>query len=294
MNLKKAEIMTAMVTPFAEDGTISYPLLGKLIDYLLDNGTQGILVSGTTGEAPTLTEEEKLALITETVKLVKGRVPIIAGTGSNSTQATIDYTNKVAKIKGIDAALVVVPYYNKPDQAGMIAHFTAVADQSALPLFIYNIPGRTGVVMEVATIAELAQHPNIIGIKDCTGNVNLSQIIAETPDDFLVYTGEDADALAAKTLGGQGVISVAAHLYGNDLNKMYQAVEDGKYQEAGSIMRSLTPKMAAVFSAPSPSPVKAALNHLGIEVGGCRLPILPLNEKQTNELLQRLNLQKER
>ncbi|WP_311407092.1 4-hydroxy-tetrahydrodipicolinate synthase [Liquorilactobacillus uvarum] len=290
MDLKKAEIITAMVTPFAEDGAVSYSRLEKLINYLLENGSQGILVSGTTGETPTLTEAEKLALIAETVKLAKNRVPIIAGTGSNSTSATIEFTNKVAKIKGVDAALVVVPYYNKPDQAGMIAHFTAVADKSELPLFIYNIPGRTGVTMEVETIAKLAKNPNIIGLKDCTGNVNLARIVSETPDDFLVYTGEDADALAAKTLGAQGVISVAAHLYGNEINEMYRAVDDGQYKKAGALMCDLTPKMAAVFSAPSPSPVKAALNYKGIEVGKCRLPILPLSESRTEELVKKLGI----
>ena len=290
MDLKKAEIITAMVTPFAEDGAVSYSRLVKLINYLLENGSQGILVSGTTGETPTLTEAEKLALIAETVKLAKNRVPIIAGTGSNSTSATIEFTNKVAKIKGVDAALVVVPYYNKPDQAGMIAHFTAVADKSELPLFIYNIPGRTGVTMEVETIAKLAKNPNIIGLKDCTGNVNLARIVSETPDDFLVYTGEDTDALAAKTLGAQGVISVAAHLYGNEINEMYRAVDDGQYKKAGALMCDLTPKMAAVFSAPSPSPVKAALNYKGIEVGKCRLPILPLSESRTEELVKKLGI----
>lgn len=290
MDLKKAEIITAMVTPFAEDGGVSYTRLEKLIDYLLDNGTQGILVSGTTGEAPTLTEKEKLELVAKSVELVAGRVPVIAGTGSNSTRATIEYTNKVAEIEGVDAALVVVPYYNKPDQAGMVAHFTAVADKSRLPLFIYNVPGRTGVTMEVETIAELAQHPNIIGLKDCTGNVNLSRIVSVTPDDFLVYTGEDADALAAKTLGAQGVISVVSHLYGNKLNDMFAAVEDGEYKKAGELMRYLTPKVADVFSAPSPSPVKAALNYLGVEVGGCRLPILPLSAEETRKLVKKLGI----
>ncbi|KRM96494.1 dihydrodipicolinate synthase [Liquorilactobacillus aquaticus DSM 21051] len=290
MDWKKAEVMTAMVTPFAEDGSVSNLRLEDLINYLLKNGTQGILVSGTTGETPTLTEKEKLTLIAETVRIVKNRVPVIAGTGSNSTSATIEFTNKVAEIGGVDAALVVVPYYNKPDQAGMIAHFTAVADKSRLPVFIYNIPGRTGVTMEVETIAELAQHPNIIGIKDCTGNVNLSRIVSETPDDFLVYTGEDADALAVKTVGGQGVISVAAHLYGNELTEMYKAVEDGDYKRAGDLMRDLTPKMATCFSAPSPSPVKAALNYKGIQVGGCRLPILPLSKSRTEELVKKLGI----
>lgn len=290
MKFDNAEIITAMVTPFDEDGQVSYERLEKLINHLLSSGTKGVLVSGTTGEAPTLTKSEKIELIKKTVEFVDGRVPVIAGTGSNNTAQTIEFTNEVAKINGVDAALVVVPYYNKPDQRGMIAHFTVIANASLLPIIIYNIPGRTGVTMKVETIATLAKVKNIIGIKDCTGSVNLSRIVAETPDDFLTYTGEDADALVAKTVGANGVISVAAHIYGNEIEEMYALVEQGKYKEAGAIMRALTPKMAAVFSAPSPSPVKAILNYKGLNVGGCRLPILELPEERLKQLIKILNI----
>ncbi|MDN2452452.1 4-hydroxy-tetrahydrodipicolinate synthase [Lactobacillus sp. UCMA15818] len=290
MKFDNAEIITAMVTPFDEDGQVSYERLEKLINHLLSSGTKGVLVSGTTGEAPTLTKSEKIELIKKTVEFVDGRVPVIAGTGSNNTAQTIEFTNEVAKINGVDAALVVVPYYNKPDQRGMIAHFTVIANASLLPIIIYNIPGRTGVTMKVETIATLAKVKNIIGIKDCTGSVNLSRIVAETPDDFLTYTGEDADALVAKTVGANGVISVAAHIYGSEIEEMYALVEQGKYKEAGAIMRALTPKMAAVFSAPSPSPVKAILNYKGLNVGGCRLPILELPEERLKQLIKILNI----
>lgn len=290
MDLKNSHIMTAMVTPFGKDGNVDYELLKKLIDHLLSTGTDGILVSGTTGEGPTLTEEEKIELIEKTVEYVAGRVPVVAGTGSNNTKATIEYTNKVAKIDGVDAALVVVPYYNKPDQAGMIAHFTAVADNVDLPIVMYNIPGRTGVTMEVKTIAELSKHQNIIGIKDCTGIVNMAEIVANTPDDFLAFTGEDADALAAKNVGAQGVISVASHLFGKEISQMYAANSKGDNEIAGELMRDLTPKMKALFSHPSPSPVKAALNHVGIEVGGCRLPILALDDAQASVLFNQLGI----
>lgn len=279
-----------MVTPFDKDGNVDYELLKKLIDHLLSTGTDGILVSGTTGEGPTLTEEEKIELIEKTVEYVAGRVPVVAGTGSNNTKATIEYTNKVAKIDGVDAALVVVPYYNKPDQAGMIAHFTAVADNVALPIVMYNIPGRTGVTMEVKTIADLSKHQNIIGIKDCTGIVNMAEIVANTPDDFLAFTGEDADALAARNVGAQGVISVASHLFGKEISQMYAANSKGDNEIAGELMRDLTPKMKALFSHPSPSPVKAALNHVGIEVGGCRLPILELDDAQASVLFNQLGI----
>lgn len=290
MDLKNSHIMTAMVTPFGKDGNVDYELLKKLIDHLLSTGTDGILVSGTTGEGPTLTEEEKIELIEKTAEYVAGRVPVVAGTGSNNTKATIEYTNKVAKIDGVDAALVVVPYYNKPDQAGMIAHFTAVADNVDLPIVMYNIPGRTGVTMEVETIAELSKHQNIIGIKDCTGIVNMAEIVANTPDDFLAFTGEDADALAARNVGAQGVISVASHLFGKEISQMYAANSKGDNEIAGELMRDLTPKMKALFSHPSPSPVKAALNHVGIEVGGCRLPILALDDAQASVLFNQLGI----
>lgn len=290
MDLKNSHIMTAMVTPFGKDGNVDYELLKKLIDHLLSTGTDGILVSGTTGEGPTLTEEEKIELIEKTVEYVAGRVPVVAGTGSNNTKATIEYTNKVAKIDGVDAALVVVPYYNKPDQAGMIAHFTAVADNVDLPIVMYNIPGRTGVTMEVKTIAELSKHQNIIGIKDCTGIVNMAEIVANTPDDFLAFTGEDADALAARNVGAQGVISVASHLFGKEISQMYAENSKGDNEIAGELMRDLTPKMKALFSHPSPSPVKAALNHVGIEVGGCRLPILALDDAQASVLFNQLGI----
>ncbi|KLA45781.1 4-hydroxy-tetrahydrodipicolinate synthase [Ligilactobacillus ruminis] len=290
MDLKNSHIMTAMVTPFDKDGNVDYELLKRLIDHLLSTGTDGILVSGTTGEGPTLTEEEKIELIEKTVEYVAGRVPVVAGTGSNNTKTTIEYTNKVAKIDGVDAALVVVPYYNKPDQAGMIAHFTAVADNVDLPIVMYNIPGRTGVTMEVKTIAELSKHQNIIGIKDCTGIVNMAEIVANTPDDFLAFTGEDADALAARNVGAQGVISVASHLFGKEISQMYAANSKGDNELAGELMRNLTPKMKALFSHPSPSPVKAALNHVGIEVGGCRLPILALDDAQASVLFNQLGI----
>lgn len=290
MDLKNSHIMTAMVTPFGKDGNVDYELLKKLIDHLLSTGTDGILVSGTTGEGPTLTEEEKIELIEKTVEYVAGRVPVVAGTGSNNTKATIEYTNKVAKIDGVDAALVVVPYYNKPDQAGMIAHFTAVADNVDLPIVMYNIPGRTGVTMEVKTIAELSKHQNIIGIKDCTGIVNMAEIVANTPNDFLAFTGEDADALAARNVGAQGVISVASHLFGKEISQMYAANSKGDNEIAGELMRDLTPKMKALFSHPSPSPVKAALNHVGIEVGGCRLPLLALDDAQASVLFNQLGI----
>lgn len=287
---KNVDIMTAMVTPFNDQNQVDNDRLKKLIEHLILTGSKGILVNGTTGESPTLSEEEKISLIKETVSLVNGRVPIMAGTGSNNTMETIRFTNEVANISGVDAALVVVPYYNKPNQKGMIAHFETIASATELPIFIYNIPGRTGVTMSVETIVKLSANKHIVGIKDCTGSENLSIIIEQTPDDFFVYTGEDTDSLTAKVLGANGVISVASHIFGNEMTKMYRALNEGNIKLAGDIQRELTPKMVALFALPSPGPAKAALNYRGIHVGDCRLPIQSLTKDETKQLIETLKI----
>ena len=287
---KDVDLMTAIITPFDQAQKIDYPALKKLTEHLLTTGTKGFVIGGTTGETPTLTENEKLELYRKFVEIVDGRVPIIAGAGSNNTQQTIDFINKLAQISGIDMALVVVPYYNKPNQRGMKAHFETIAKNSPLPIMIYNIPGRTGVLMEKETVVELSQNPNIQGIKQCNTMEDLEYIVEHTPADFNVYSGEDAQALFAKVIGANGVVSVASHIYGNEMSKMYSLLDQGNYQKAGTIQRQLTPKMAALFMYPSPSPVKAALNKLGYQVGGCRLPIVTLNDEEKAVLFEKLAL----
>ncbi|MDF7668819.1 4-hydroxy-tetrahydrodipicolinate synthase [Lactobacillus sp. ESL0703] len=284
MLLQDAEILTAIVTPFNDDDTINYSGLEELVNYLLDHGSQGFVIGGTTGEVATLSNEEKLELYQKFVEITGNRVPVIVGTGSNNTQATIELSRQVSQIKGLAAQLVVVPYYNKPNQRGMIAHFTAVAAHSTLPIIIYNIPGRTGVTMSNATILELAKNPQIIGVKQCTTVEDLEYLVEHAPDDFLVFSGEDAQSLAAKTVGAQGIISVASHLYGDQMKQMYQALAAGNIAEAGAWQRKLTPKMAALFMFPSPSGVKAALNAQGFHTGGCRLPIANLNDDEQKQL----------
>lgn len=288
MNLNSAHIVTAMVTPFDDQQRVDYDRLARLIEYLLPHHTQGILVGGTTGEGPTLSAAEKLSLYAKTAALVNGRVPVIANTGSNNTAATIAFTQQVSQITGIDAALVVVPPYNKPDQAGMLAHFSAIADQGGLPIIIYNIPGRSVVKMDVPTILTLAQHPNVIGVKQCTGDEELAAVIEGAPSNFYVYTGEDAQTLTNRVLGGHGVISVASHCFGDQLFDIENALAAGDWVLAGRIQRRLIPKMTALFSAPSPAPVKAALNAAGILVGSPRLPILPLSTDQRLDLLDKI------
>ncbi|APX72408.1 4-hydroxy-tetrahydrodipicolinate synthase [Companilactobacillus allii] len=290
--LENIDLMTAIITPFTDDGKdIDFDALKKLTNHLLDTGTKGFVIGGTTGETPTLTESEKLSLYQRFVKIVDGRVPIVAGVGSNSTKATMDFINKVALIKGIDMVLVVVPYYNKPNQRGMIAHFKTVADNSPLPVMIYNIPGRTGVLMEKETVVELSKYNNIDGVKQCNTMEDLEYIVEHTNKDFAVFSGEDAQALFAKVIGANGVVSVASHIYGELISDMYTKLENGNYKDAGAIQRKLTPKMAALFMYPSPSPTKAALNETGFHVGGCRLPILPLNDDEKAILFKQLNIQ---
>lgn len=288
--LEKADLMTAIVTPFNDDGAIDYDSLEKLTNYLIENGSTGFVIGGTTGETPELTHDEKISLYQHFGEIVNGRVPVIAGTGSNNPTETIAFTNEVAQIKGIDYALVVVPPYNKPNQRGMLAHFTTIADQVELPIIIYNIPGRTGVKMAQETVVELSHHDNIVGVKQCTSLEELEYIVEHSDSNFSVFTGEDAQALTARVLGANGVISVASHAYIKQMRAMYDALYQGDYQTAGKLQRWLTPRMAALFMYPSPSPVKAVLNAQGFAVGGCRLPILPLNEEEQQQLAQALSL----
>ncbi|MBU7474115.1 4-hydroxy-tetrahydrodipicolinate synthase [Lactiplantibacillus pentosus] len=285
MKLSSAHIITAMVTPFDEQHHIDYQQLEQLIEYLLANGTEGLVVGGTTGEGPTLSIAEKRDLYTRTARFVHGRVPIIANTGSNNTAETIKFTHIVSQIIGIDAALVVVPPYNKPNQAGMLAHFTAIAEQGGLPVMIYNIPGRVGVKMNVSTILTLAQNPNIVAVKQCGTDEELAAIIEDAPRDFLVYTGEDAQTLTALVYGGQGVVSVASHLFGSEMAAMRTHLTTGEVAEAAQIQCRLIPKMTALFNQPSPAPVKAALNAQHHRVGTPRLPILPLSTSEQRQLL---------
>jgi 4-hydroxy-tetrahydrodipicolinate synthase len=274
--LDDVSIITAMVTPFNDDNTqVDHERLALLIEHLLATGTEALLVGATTGEGPTLAKSEKLDLFQTTVAMTQGRVPVIANVGSNNTQETIDFMNEVAEISGIDAALVVVPYYNKPNQAGLYAHFSTIAKLGKLPFLMYNIPSRTGVTMDVATTLRLALLPNVIGIKDCTGVTNLLALVHGTEaEDFAVYSGEDNYAFAAKAIGGNGVVSVASHIYGQEIAQMYHLIELGKVKDAAQIQMTLDPKIGALFATPSPSATKAVLADKGMPVGGVRLPLV--------------------
>ena len=206
--LKNAQIITALVTPFKANGEINFEVLPKLIEHLLAHHTQGIVLAGTTGESPTLTHDEELELFRVVQEIVAGRVPLIAGIGTNDTRDSVIFTQEVADFGGFAAGLAVVPYYNKPSQEGLFQHFTAIADASDLPIVLYNVPGRTVAQLTPETSLRLAQLPNIIAIKECTGVENLTYLIEQAPEDFLIYTGEDGLAFHAKALGAHGVISV--------------------------------------------------------------------------------------
>lgn len=288
--MKKAELLTAIITPFDEQNKVNFPAMDRLIDVLIEQGSDGFVVGGTTGESATMTHDEQLEVYRHTAEYINGRVPLIVGTGSNNTQASVDFTKEVSQIDGIDAALVVTPYYNKPNQKGMLAHFSKIANEGGLPVMLYNIPGRSIVKLDNESVIELAKNPNIIGVKQVTSVEDIKFIVENTADDFLVYSGEDAQALAAKKVGANGVISVASHVVAKEMHDMYAAFDAGNVADADAMNAVLVDKMKAVFMLPSPAPVKAALNHMGMRVGTPRLPILPLDEQEEKQLFKILGI----
>ncbi|MBC1445268.1 4-hydroxy-tetrahydrodipicolinate synthase [Listeria welshimeri] len=280
------KVITAMVTPIhPEKDKVCKKRIHHLVNHLIANGSDGLVVAGTTGESPTLSHDEKIKLFHQVIETNAGRAKLIAGTGSNNTAETIAFTKEVAELGGIDAVLVVAPYYNKPNQDGLYAHFVAVAEASDIPVVIYNIPGRSVVNIEPETIIRLAKLPNIVGVKESSGNLdNISKIIAETPEDFLVYSGDDSLTLPILAVGGDGVISVASHVVGKEMQEMIQAFARGEVQKAASIHRSLLPIMNGLFAVPNPAPTKYLLNQQGISVGPVRLPLVDLNAEEGTKL----------
>ncbi len=278
-----------MVTPFDRKGYVDFTKTEQLINYLINNGSDGLVVAGTTGESPTLSSEEKVALFKQSVKSANGRIPIIAGTGSNNTHATIELTKK-AEATGVDAVMIVSPYYSKPGQRGLYEHFKAVAEATKLPVMIYNIPGRSVVNMTADTIVELSKIENIVSVKEASGDLDqITEIISRTDDSFTVYSGDDGLTLPIVSIGGDGVISVASHVLGNEMQDMINAYHSGEVKEAAAIHRKILPIMNELFKAPSPSPVKTALQLSGIDVGSVRLPMLPLTAEERSSLASVLN-----
>lgn len=284
--MKFGQVITAMATPFDSDGEIDFKATTNLVEYLINNGSDGIVVAGTTGESPTLSTDEKVALFVHVVTVADGRAKIIAGTGSNNTRASVALTQQ-AEQAGVDGIMLVTPYYNKPSQEGMYRHFEAIANATALPVMLYNIPGRSVVNLSVDTIVRLSLIDNITCVKEASGDLDAaSEIIERTSSDFAVYSGDDSLTLPMLSIGGTGIVSVASHIIGNDMQEMIKLFRTGDTAGAAALHRKLLPTMKALFAAPSPSPVKAALNLLGVPVGGVRLPMLALTEEETATLQQ--------
>ncbi|KON92698.1 dihydrodipicolinate synthase [Rossellomorea marisflavi] len=278
-----------MVTPFDRKGNIDFNKTTQLINYLIEHGTDSLVIAGTTGESPTLTKEEKLALFRHAVKIADGRIPVIAGTGSNNTKESIDLSKKAEAI-GVDAIMLVAPYYSKPSQEGMFLHFKEVADAVTLPVMLYNVPGRSAVTISPDTIIRLSEVPNIMSVKEASGDLGaMTKIIASTADDFLVYCGDDGLTLPALSIGADGIVSVASHIIGKEMQQMTEAHLSGDTSRAAKLHQELLPLMEGLFATPSPGPVKTALQLKGLDVGSVRLPLIPLTEDERKSLSKLLS-----
>ena len=294
VNNNFGRVITAMVTPFDAEENVNYAVAEQLAAHLVDHGSDSILVCGTTGESPTLTWEEEYQLFSAIKQAVGNQAKVIAGTGSNSTQEAIEATQKAASL-GIDGSLQVVPYYNKPPQEGLFQHFQAIANASPeMPILLYNIPGRTGQNLLPETVARLAEIENIIAIKEASGNLEQAcKIRCQTPDDFTIYAGDDFLTLPLMTVGASGVISVASHLVGEQLQAMIKAFEQGNTTEACQLNLKLFPLFKALFCTTNPIPIKAALNLQGWDVGGVRSPLSNITvelKSRLHDVLKELSL----
>jgi 4-hydroxy-tetrahydrodipicolinate synthase len=276
--MKKLErLITAMVTPFDSNGEVDYEQARRLALALLNSGSDGLLVAGTTGEAPTLSKEEKLRLFSEVKSAVGEGAAILANTGNYNTTESLRFTREAERI-GVDACLMVVPYYNKPTQEGLFQHFKTIAEGTGLPCVLYNVPSRTVTNLTADTVIKLSRVDNIIGIKEASGD-QIAKIINKTGEDFLVWSGNDGDTFPVMALGGYGLISVASHLVGKLLKEMMNYILSGKTSEASKIHHQLVPLINAMFIVSNPIPIKYALNQVGFNVGKPRLPLIELDEK---------------
>lgn len=269
----------AIITPMNADGSINYSVLGEMIDDQIDNCTDAIVICGTTGEASTMTDAEHLECIRFAVERVNGRVPVIAGTGSNDTAYAIKLSKEAEEV-GADALLLVTPYYNKTTQKGLIAHFTAIADAVNIPIVLYNIPGRTGVNMDVATIKKLAEHRNIAAVKEASGNISYAaKLIAECGDMIDVYSGNDDMIVPLMSLGAKGVISVLSHVIPKETHMMAQYCLDNNFAEASKLQIEYLDLINNLFIEVNPIPVKEAVNMMGVNAGPCRLPLVEMTDE---------------
>src|SRR5712691_3019041 len=281
-------VVTAMVTPFRHDHAVDYDGAQELASYLLDHGSDAIVVAGSTGESPTLTRKERAELYRAVGATVRGRGKMICGTGTYSTAETLALT-QAAEDAGADGILVVTPYYNKPPQRGLIAHFERISDATELPIIAYNIPGRTATRIEHETLLKLAQRPNIVAVKDSTGDFQgISRLIAEAPPSFEVYSGDDWATFGYVCLGAVGVVSVASHLVGPQIRQMIELIETGDVAAARKIHESLSPLFNALFITSNPIPLKAALEMVGRPAGEPRLPLVPVTQEERGRVRKAL------
>jgi len=284
----KARLMTAMVTPFDKNLQVDYRKAKELASYLIKEGSEGIVVCGTTGESPVLTKEEKLRLFEVVSEEVGDRAEVWAGTGSNSTQATVELTREATRI-GVDGIMVVTPYYNKPPQSSLFAHYQEVAAATELPVMIYNVPGRTSVNILPETVARLAQIENIRAIKEASGSMDqVSLLRTMVPEDFVIYSGDDSLTLPMLAIGAAGVVSVVSHIAGTRIKEMIDAFFAGQIARAEGLHRGLFPLFKGLFITTNPIPVKEALNMMGMEVGGLRLPLTGASEKEREQIYRLL------
>ena len=275
----------AIITPMFEDGSINYDELGRMIEDQIAGGTDSIIICGTTGEASTMPDEEHLDCIEYAVKKTAGRIPVIAGTGSNDTRHAVALSCEAVR-RGADALLQVTPYYNKTNQAGLIRHFTAVADAAGVPILLYNVPSRTGMNIAPATCLGLSKHPMIVGIKEASGNISqVAQIHQLCGDDLAIYSGNDDQIIPILALGGKGVISVLSNVAPRKTHEICQLWFEGKTKESLALQMEMLPLCSALFCDVNPIPVKAAMNLLGYKAGSCRMPLGELSADKV-ELLR--------
>ncbi|MBD2845230.1 4-hydroxy-tetrahydrodipicolinate synthase [Paenibacillus sp. IB182496] len=285
-------LVTAMVTPFDAGGKIDWEAAERLIDYLIEEQlSDSLVIAGTTGESPTLSDAEKLELFRFAVKQAKGRCKIIAGTGSNNTAHSIHLTHE-AEGTGVDAILLVAPYYSRPSQEGLYQHLKLTAEATKLPIMLYNVPSRTSVNISSQTTLRLADLPNVVATKDCGSLDQLTEIIRDAPEGFDVYSGDDSDTLPIMSIGGRGVVSVASHIVGKQMKQMIEAFVSGRLQEASRMHCDLSVVIKSLFDCPhpvpNPVPVKHALALCGVPVGGVRLPLVGLTDSEAAYLASRL------
>jgi 4-hydroxy-tetrahydrodipicolinate synthase len=286
-------ILTAMVTPFNDDFSVNYDAAANLAKYLVENGSNGLVVAGSTGESATLSVEEKLKLFVTVLDAVGNKATVIAGTGSNDTMASLKLTQAAEKL-GLHGAMLVGPYYNKPPQEGYYQHFKTVADNTDLPLIIYNVPGRTSSNILPGTIARLAELKNVVAVKEASGNLEqVAEIVRTAPKDFMVYSGDDSLTLPILSVGGVGIISVAAHIVGNRMQEMISAFTNNDLAKAQAIQSELLPFFRLMFITTNPIPIKTAVNLIGQNGGSFRLPLIPPTSNELKEIkdgMHRLNL----